>query len=150
MQILRIVYIHVLERLQTLFLSHSLPKSKQKNGFQIFAQNNGLTPLEKWKICDFLNSVFLLSKKASCLSRTSPNTFNNPNLPKRKRWRNFKFLPETMDQLVWKNGKFTTFLNRFLLWSRQASFLSRTSKSLFLGKVCLKRNFGKMQMLTLF
>ena len=82
MQILRIVYIYVLERLQRLFLSHSLSKSKQKNSFQIFAQNNGLTPLEKWKICDFLNSVFLFSRKASCLSRTSPNTFNNPNLPK--------------------------------------------------------------------
>ena len=84
MQILRIVYIHVLELLQTLFLSHSLPKWKQKNSFQSFAPNNGLTPLEKWKICDFLNSVFLLFEKAGFLSRTSPNTFNNPNLPKRK------------------------------------------------------------------
>ena len=59
MQILRIVYIHVLELLQTLFLSHSLPKWKQKNSFQSFAPKQWTTPFRKMENLR-LNSVFFI------------------------------------------------------------------------------------------
>ena len=135
MQILRVVYIHVLERLQTLFLSHSLPKWKQKNSFQSFAP-------KQWKICDFLNWVFFycLKRLAVFLERHQTLLIIQIYL-KGNDEETLNFCLKPWTNLFEKNGKFTTFLNRFLLWSRQASFLSRTSKSLFLGKVCLKRNF---------
>ena len=50
-------------------------KNKKMEKFQIFYQNNGLTPLEKSQVLTFLNLVFLYSKKAFFLSRISSNTF---------------------------------------------------------------------------
>ena len=42
---------------------------------KFFDQNHELTLSEKWKFCDFYQAVFLWSRKASFLSRTSANTF---------------------------------------------------------------------------
>ena len=41
--------------------------------FQIFDQNHGLTPLEKWQFCGFLKSMFSLFRKA-CLVYKTPKT----------------------------------------------------------------------------
>ena len=42
---------------------------------QLFHPNDGLTSLEKCQFCGFLKSMFLWSRKACFLTRTSPNVF---------------------------------------------------------------------------
>ena len=42
---------------------------------KFFDQNHEPTLSEKWKFGDFYKAVFLWSRKASFLSRTSANTF---------------------------------------------------------------------------
>ena len=44
-------------------------KKKKKEKIQIFDQNHGPTPLEKYQIFDFLNFVILESKNTFFLSR---------------------------------------------------------------------------------
>ena len=52
--------------------------------FQIFDQSHGLTTCKKCKFCDLFKPMFVCSKKASYLYRTSPNTFSRRNVPNRK------------------------------------------------------------------
>ena len=70
---------------------HILPqKQKFKKGL-VFNQIHGLAPLEKCKFCDLFIFLFLLSRKAITLSRTSLNSFSRPILTKKKSWRLFCF-----------------------------------------------------------
>ena len=41
---------------------------------QLFDQNHGLSPLKKCQFCVLFKSMFILSKKACLLRRTSPNS----------------------------------------------------------------------------
>ena len=45
----------------------------------------GLSPLKKCQFCVVFKSMFILSKKACLLTRTSPNIFSRCNLVKTKR-----------------------------------------------------------------
>ena len=82
---------HSLERL-VVFLEHHLrhfpglllPKRKRMKKFEIFDQTHGLTPLEKYKFCDFFISMFSQSTQASFYPRTSSNTFSQPILAIKK------------------------------------------------------------------
>ena len=47
-------------------------------------QNDGLTCLEKGQFYDFLNFLYLYSRKASFRSRTSQTKFSRPILPRKK------------------------------------------------------------------
>ena len=55
--------------------------------------------------------MFILSKKACFLTRTSPNTFSGCILHKPKRLQNFQFLTKTMDWPLCKNANFVGFWN---------------------------------------
>ena len=43
---------------------------------QLFHQNHALSPLQKCQFCLHFKSMFILSRKAFFLTRTSPNTFS--------------------------------------------------------------------------
>ena len=43
---------------------------------QLFDQNHGLSPLQKCQFCLLFKSMFILSRKACFLTKTSPNTFS--------------------------------------------------------------------------
>ena len=64
---------------------------------QLFPQNHGLSPLQKSQFCLLFKSMFILSRKACFLTRTSPNTFSGFILHNTKRSKNFQFLTKTMD-----------------------------------------------------
>ena len=51
---------------------------------EIFDQNHGLTPLENFRFFGHIRYIFLLSRKASFLSRTSPNIISGPIFNKKK------------------------------------------------------------------
>ena len=53
--------------------------------------------LQKCQFCLLFKSMFILSRKACFLTRTSPNTFSGCILHKRKRLQNFQFLTKTME-----------------------------------------------------
>ena len=44
---------------------------------QIFDQNDGLTPFQKWQLCRFLKPMFLLFRKACFLDKTSKSFFHD-------------------------------------------------------------------------
>ena len=58
---------------------------------------NGLSPLKKGQFCLLFKSMFILSRKSSFLTRTSPNTFSGFILHNTKRSKNFQFLKKTID-----------------------------------------------------
>ena len=94
---------------------------------QLFDQNHGLSPLEKWQFCLLFKSMFILSRKACLLTRTSPNTFSGCILHKTKRSQNFKFLTKTMD----KNANFVGFWNRCFCCSKRLVCYIKRRKSFF-------------------
>ena len=63
---------------------------------QLFDQNHGLSPLQKCQFCLLLKSMFILSRKACFLTRTSPNTFSGSILHKTKRSQNFILLVKNL------------------------------------------------------
>ena len=67
---------------------------------KLFDQNHGLFPLQKCQFCLLFKSMFILSRKACFLTRTSLNTFTGCILHKTKRSQNFQFLTKTMDNFV--------------------------------------------------
>ena len=70
--------------------------------------------------------MFLLSRQACFLTRTSSNGFSLCILHKTKRQQNFKFLTKTMDQPLWKNGNFVGCLTRcFHSWERFVIYIKR-------------------------
>ena len=97
---------------------------------QLFDQNYGLCPLQKCQFCLLFKSIFILSKKACFLTRTSPNTFSGCILHKTKRSQNFKFLTKTIDYCLQK-CQFCGFLKPMFLLFRKACLLYKSSKIVF-------------------
>ena len=97
---------------------------------QLFDENYGLSPLQKCQFCLLFKSIFILSKKACFLTRTSPNTFSGCILHKTKRSQNFKFLTKTIDYRLQK-CQFCGFLKPMFLLFRKACLLYKTSKIVF-------------------
>ena len=93
---------------------------------QLFDQNHGLSPLQKSQFCLLFKSMFILSRKACFLTRTSPNTFSGCILRKAKRSKNFKFLTKTFAKMpiLW------VFESDILLF-RKTCLLCKTSKIVF-------------------
>ena len=73
--------------------------------------------------------MFILSRKACLLARTSPNTFSGCILHKTKRSQNFKVSTKTMDPL--QKCQFCGFLKPMFFLFRKACLLYKTSKIVF-------------------
>ena len=103
---------------------------------QLFDQNHGLSTLQKCQFCLLFKSMFILSRKACLLTRTSPYTFSGCILHKTKRSKNFKVSTKTMDHgpkrwTLCKNANFVGFWNRCVFLFKKACLLSKTSKIIF-------------------
>ena len=107
-----------------------MAKKERMKKFNIFDQNLELTPLEKCQIFDFYNLEWIV------LDRERRQTLSRSLFClKKRRWRNLKIFTKSMDQPVWKNVNFATFLNYlellvFYLERRQILF----SKPIWLKK----------------
>ena len=77
------------------FWAYFQEKQTMKKGW-IFDQNHWLTRLENFRFFGHIRYIFLWSRKASFLSRTSPNIISGPFFSKTKQWRKFKFLTKIM------------------------------------------------------
>ena len=98
---------------------------------QLFHRNHGLSPLQKSQFFLHFKSMFILSRKASFLTRTSWKTFLGFILHNTKRSKNFQFLTKTMDEPLWKNANFVVFLNRCFRCSERLVFYIKRRKSFF-------------------
>ena len=98
---------------------------------QLFDQNHGLSTLQKCQFCLLSKSMFILSKKACFLTRTSPNTVSGCILHKTTRSQNFQFLTKTMDWPLCKNANFVRFWNRCFCCSERLVCYINRRKSFF-------------------
>ena len=95
---------------------------------QLFDQNHGLSRLQKSQFCLIFKSMFILSRKASFLTRTSANTFSGCIFHKTKRWQNIKFLTRKPWTNPFAKCQFCKFLKPMFLLFRKACLLYKTSK----------------------
>ena len=98
---------------------------------QLFDQNHGLSPLQKFQFCLLFKSMFILSRKASFLSKTSPYTSSGCVLHKTKRSQIFKFLTKNHGLTPLQKYHFCGFLNPMFLLFRKAGLLYKTAKIIF-------------------
>ena len=98
---------------------------------QLFHQNHKLSPLQKCQFWILFKSVFILSRRACFLKRTSPNTFSGRILHKRKRSQNFQFLKKNHGLTRLQKCQFCAFLKPMFLLFRKACLLYKTSKIVF-------------------
>ena len=103
---------------------------------QLFDQNHWLSTLLKCQFCLLFKSMFILSRKACLLTRTSPNTFSGCILHKTKRSKNFKVSTRTMDHgpkpwTLCKNANFVGFWNRCFSCSERLVCYIKRRKSFF-------------------
>ena len=103
---------------------------------QLFDQNHGLFRLQKCQICLLFKSMFILSRKACLLTRTSPNTFSGCILYKTKRSQKFKVSTKTMAHgpkpwTLCKNANFVGFWNRCFCCSERLVCYIKRRKSFF-------------------
>ena len=103
---------------------------------QLFVQTHGLSTLQKCQFCLVFKSMFILSRKACLLTRTSANTFSGCILHKKKRSENFKVSTKTMDHgpkpwTLCKNANFVGFWNRCFCCSERLLCYIKRRKSFF-------------------
>ena len=75
--------------------------------------------------------MFILSRMACLLTRTSPNTFSRCNLNKTKRSQNFKFFAQNHGLTPFQKCQFCGFLKPMFLLFRKACLLYKTSKIVY-------------------
>ena len=75
---------------------------------QLFDQNHGLSALQKGQFCLRFKSMFILSRKASFLTRTSANTFLWVYFAKNEMWTKFP--------IFWSNPLTNPFGKIPILW----------------------------------
>ena len=78
-----------------IFLAYIAEKKKFEK-CPLFDQNHGLPPLEKSQFFDFLNFLFLQSRKTVLRSKISLNPICWLILPKKKNWKNGHFWTKTL------------------------------------------------------
>ena len=100
------------------------------NKLQLFDQNHGLSPLQKYQFCLLFKSMFILSRKACFLTRTSPNTFSGCTLHKTKRKQNSHFA-QNHGLTPLEKCQFCGFLKPMFSLFRKACLLHKTSKIVF-------------------
>ena len=83
-------------------------KKSWKNGY-FLGKNHGLTPLEKRQFFDFVNFLFLQSRKAFFGSRISLKTFSWAILPKKEKLEKWPFLGQIHGLTPLKNVNFSNF-----------------------------------------
>ena len=103
---------------------------------QLFDQNHELSTLQKCQFFLLFKSMFILSRKACLLTRTSPNTFSGCILRKTKRSKHFKVSTRTMDHgpkpwTLCKNANFVGFWNRCFSCSERLVCYQKRRKSFF-------------------
>ena len=98
---------------------------------QLFDQNHGLSTFQKCQFCLLFKSMFILSRKACFLTRTSRNTFSGCIFYKTKRSQNFKFFAQNHGLTPLQKCQFCEFLKPMFLLFRKACLLYKTSKILF-------------------
>ena len=103
---------------------------------QLFDQNHGLSTLLKCQFCLVFKSMFILSRKACLLTRTSPNTFSGCIWHKTKCSQNFKVSTKTMDHgpkpwTLCKNANFVGFCNRCFCCSERVVCYIKRQKPFF-------------------
>ena len=101
-----------------------------------FWQKSWTINLQKWPFCLLFKSMFILSRKACLLTRTSPNTFSGCILHKTKRSQNFKVSTKTMDHgpkpwTLFENANFVGFWNRCFSCSERLVCYLKRRKSFF-------------------
>ena len=98
---------------------------------QLFDQNHGLSTFQKCQFCLVFKSMFILSRKACFLTRTSPNTFSGCILHKTKRSQNFKFFAQNHGLTPLQKCQFCGFFKPMFFLFRKACLLYKTSKTVF-------------------
>ena len=94
---------------------------------QLFDQNHGLSPLKKCQFCVHFKSMFILSRKACLLTRTSPNTFSRSILHKKNVKKISNFWPKPWTKPLEK-CQFCGFLKPMFSLSSKACLLNKRSK----------------------
>ena len=97
--------------------------------------------MEKCKICNF----FTGSRKASFLSRKPPNIVYRPNLPKKKKIKQYEIFDQNHGLTPLEKRNCCDFFKSKFLWSKKASFLYRTSPNTFSWRNVPKRKGKKIQ-----
>ena len=98
---------------------------------QLLDQNHGLSRLQKCQFCLLFKSMFILSRKACFLTRTSPNTFSGCILHKTKRSQNLKFFAQNHGLTPLQKCQFCGFFKPMFFLFRKACLLYKTSKIVF-------------------
>ena len=86
--------------------------------------------MQKCQFCLLLKSIFVLSRRACFLTRTSPNTFSGCTLHKTKRKQNSNFA-QNHGLTPLEKCQFCGFLKPMFSLFRKACLLYKTSKILF-------------------
>ena len=100
---------------------------------RIFHQNHGLTPLENFRFFGHIKYIVLLSRKASFLSRTPANIFFGAYFQEKQTMKKGWIFDQNHLLTPLENFRFFGHIRYIFLWSRKASFLSRTSPNIISG-----------------
>ena len=111
-------------------------KNKKRQNFQFQTKNNGLAPLEKCNIYDFLKYTFLQSKMASFLSTRSQNALLWPVLLKKNKGQNFQFQTKNHGLTTLKKCKILDFFKSMFLSIKQLVFYLQGQKKVSFGLLC--------------
>ena len=100
---------------------------------RIFDQNHGLTPLENFRFFGHIRYIFLFSRKASFLSRTSPNIISWPIFNKKKTMKKVLIFDQNHGLTRLESIPFFDYIKHIYFLCRTPSFLSKTSPNIIFG-----------------
>ena len=98
---------------------------------QLFDQNHGLSPLQKCPFCLLFKSMFILSRKACFLTRTSPNTFSRCIFAQNETRTKFQIFDHNHGLTPLEKCQFCGFLKPMVSLFRKAFLLYKRSKIVF-------------------
>ena len=99
---------------------------------QLFDQNHGLSALQKGQFCLLFKSMFILSRKACFLTRTSANTFLWVYFALNELLTKYQFFNQIHGLTPLEKYQFCRFLRQMFSLFRKGCFLYKTSKMVFL------------------
>ena len=98
---------------------------------QLFDKNHGLSPLQKCQFCLLFKCVFILSRKACFLTRTSPHTFSGCIFAKNETLTKFQIFDPNHVLTPLEKCQFCGFLKPMFSLFRKACLLYKTTKIVF-------------------
>lgn len=128
-------YFYCLQRLflflelRRVFLNPRCIKRKDGKSLIFLQKSGGITPLKNANFCVFYSMFFRLKRLLVNVDLQQKT--------KTKDGKSVNYLTITMDEPRWKKANFGRFKS-MCLWSKKASFLSRTSPGLCLDLFCIK------------